>query len=177
MDPTTVLKTIRIASPCHASWADMSGDDRVRHCSLCRKTVYNLSALPADEAAALVVRTEGKICGRFYRRRDGTILTADCPVGAGIAARGRLRRLTGCALTGVLVVLSGALARGSGGSGLRMHWEPPPSGPGVTLADWSDWALDVLGIRTRPMTMGFICVPTVPTPSAQLPSPPDTPLP
>jgi hypothetical protein len=59
----------------------MTGDDVVRHCRQCDKNVYNLSALSADAAANLFREREGKICVRFYRRSDGTMLTEDCPVG------------------------------------------------------------------------------------------------
>jgi hypothetical protein len=63
--------------------------DQVHFCALCQKHVYNLLALSAAEAVALIERTEGELCARLYRRRDGTVLTADCPVGQQAAARGR----------------------------------------------------------------------------------------
>jgi hypothetical protein len=34
-----------------------------------------------DEAESLVARHEGRLCVRFYRRFDGSIITQDCPVG------------------------------------------------------------------------------------------------
>jgi hypothetical protein len=77
-----VLDNIRIASPCGASWDAMTGDARVRACGDCNKNVYNLSELTRDEAEALIVAHEGKLCVRYYRRADGTILTKDCAVGA-----------------------------------------------------------------------------------------------
>jgi len=55
--------------------------ERVRFCSGCNRNVYNLSAMTQREAAALVYKTEGRLCVRFYRRADGTLLTQDCPVG------------------------------------------------------------------------------------------------
>jgi hypothetical protein len=81
MPTGSVLDRIRIASPCPASWKDMKGDDRVRFCEGCRKNVYNLSALSRDEAERLIQSREGKLCALFYQRRDGTLLTADCPIG------------------------------------------------------------------------------------------------
>lgn len=59
----------------------MKGDDRVRFCESCRKNVYNLSALSRDEAERLIQSKDGKLCALLYRRRDGTVLTADCPIG------------------------------------------------------------------------------------------------
>jgi len=70
---------IRVASPCHARWADMDGDERARFCRQCSKHVYNLSALTREQIGNLVREKEGKFCGRFYRRADGSMLTADCP--------------------------------------------------------------------------------------------------
>ena len=84
-----LLEELRIATPCRADWDDMQGDDRVRFCGRCQKNVYNLSAMRRDEAEALVREREGRLCVRFYRRHDGTVLTADCPVGV---ERRRLRQ-------------------------------------------------------------------------------------
>lgn len=81
MPTGSVLDRIRIASPCPASWKDMKGDDQVRFCEGCRKNVYNLSALSRDEAERLIQFRDGKLCALLYRRRDGTVLTADCPIG------------------------------------------------------------------------------------------------
>lgn len=69
-----------LSSPCPARWSDMRGDDRVRHCDACQKNVYNLTAMPTEEAEALLAE-EGGRCLRLYRRADGTVLTNDCPVG------------------------------------------------------------------------------------------------
>jgi hypothetical protein len=55
--------------------------ERVRFCSQCNLNVYNLSAMTRDEAKALLYKTEGRLCVRFYRRSDGTVLTQNCPVG------------------------------------------------------------------------------------------------
>ncbi len=80
-DTRQLIDGIRIASPCHAAWDQMTGDDRVRFCDACRMNVYDLSAMSLDEAARIVESREGRVCVRFYRRPDGTVLTRDCPVG------------------------------------------------------------------------------------------------
>jgi hypothetical protein len=59
----------------------MYGNDRVRFCGQCNLNVYNLSAITREEAEDLIRRTEGRLCVRFYRRADGTILTKNCPLG------------------------------------------------------------------------------------------------
>jgi hypothetical protein len=94
---TIALHTIEIPSPCTASWETMQGNDQVRHCGLCKKNVFNLSAMPEAEAAALVAgNTDGNLCVRFYRRSDGTVMTSDCG-GARTPARMARRRLAGVA--------------------------------------------------------------------------------
>jgi hypothetical protein len=73
----------------------MEGDDRVRHCEACKKNVYNLSGMTRSEAEALVTGSEGRVCVRFYRRPDGTMLTQNCPVGV-MAIRKRMATTLAC---------------------------------------------------------------------------------
>ncbi|MEO8700876.1 MAG: hypothetical protein ABI867_12585 [Kofleriaceae bacterium] len=98
-----VLDNIRIASPCTARWADMDGDDRTRQCAACNKQVFDLSSLTRDEAQALISERAGELCGRYYRRADGTILLADCTIGIA-HRRGRARDIAAA------VVVAGAIA-------------------------------------------------------------------
>jgi hypothetical protein len=93
---------IQIASPCSAAWNEMEGDERVRFCGACRLHVYNLSAMDVEEAASLIGDGTSSVCVRLHRRRDGTVLTRDCPVGYRMAVR-RKRS-----------VLWGSLALGAG---------------------------------------------------------------
>lgn len=87
---TSPLDNLTVAKPCHAKWSEMSGDERARFCSLCNKHVYNLSNMSRTEAEALIKAKEGKLCVRFARRADGTIISDNCPVGLR-SARDRLR--------------------------------------------------------------------------------------
>jgi hypothetical protein len=73
-----MLDNLRIASPCTENWESMPGDARVRHCGSCSQNVYNLSEMTRDEAEALLRETAGNLCARYYRRHDGTVMTADC---------------------------------------------------------------------------------------------------
>jgi hypothetical protein len=104
----SLLDAVRIASPCGASWEAMRGDERVRFCDKCHKNVYNLSAMSRDEAEALIVAKDGDLCARIYQRADGTVMSADCPVGA---KKKRVRRLA-MAVTGagVLAGMAGVSA-------------------------------------------------------------------
>jgi hypothetical protein len=81
--PLDLINGVRIASPCPASWAQMAGTDRVRQCSLCDQAVYDLSAMTAAEVAQFLGAGDEDVCVRLYRRTDGTVMTRDCPKGAG----------------------------------------------------------------------------------------------
>lgn len=78
---TSPLDGVRVAAPCKADWEHMSGDERVRFCAECSLSVYNLSSMSRREAEALIAGAEGRLCVRYFRRADGTILTQNCPVG------------------------------------------------------------------------------------------------
>jgi hypothetical protein len=105
-----MLSRVEVAKPCNASWEDMRGDDRVRFCGKCEKNVYNLSELGEDEAEALIYEHEGKLCARFFRRTDGTVLTNDCHVGT------RRRKRMVLAALGVAATAAGGGWYGLAGS-------------------------------------------------------------
>jgi hypothetical protein len=78
---TNQLNNIKIASPCSADWNAMYGDDRKRFCGDCKLNVYNLSDMTQIEAESFLLNSEGRVCVKFFKRADGTVLTKDCPVG------------------------------------------------------------------------------------------------
>jgi hypothetical protein len=126
------LELIQIATPCHASWDEMRGDDLVRFCGHCRLNVYNLSEMPRGEAEQFIADREGRTCVRYYRRHDGTVITRDCPVGVR-AIRQRVVR-SAVALAGLLVALIGSTAFG----GLLSRWLPAWRSPSESFANWID---------------------------------------
>jgi hypothetical protein len=79
----------------------MTGDERTRRCAQCNLSVHNIASLTRVEAETLLARHfdadgnarvgAGRFCAQLYRRADGTILTADCPVGLA-ALRAKARR-------------------------------------------------------------------------------------
>jgi hypothetical protein len=95
------IANLRIAVPCQASWEGMAGDERVRHCTLCSLNVYNFAEMTCDEVRELLMRTEGRVCARLYRRADGTVLTRDCPTGLR-ALRRRASRVAAALFTALL---------------------------------------------------------------------------
>ena len=75
------LNHVEVAAPCKADWDQMIGSEQMRFCGQCSLNVYNLSGMTRDEAESLIARNEGRLCVRFYRRTDGSIITRNCPVG------------------------------------------------------------------------------------------------
>ncbi|HTL32598.1 MAG TPA: hypothetical protein VL326_05720 [Kofleriaceae bacterium] len=106
-----VLPNIRVASPCTADWNAMTPADvdteRVRHCGSCQKNVYNLSQMTRDEAEALILAKEGRLCVRYFQRKDGTILLKDCTIGV---SNGRKRKLIAAGAAAILASGAGAAA-------------------------------------------------------------------
>jgi hypothetical protein len=144
-----LLSRVKIATPCSANWDDMIGDERVRFCGGCAKNVYNLSALSGDEAEALLYEREGRFCAHFFRRKDGTILTRDCPTG--VQSRRRRRALVG---VGVAAASASALLAADA-------LTERPLGLADTSVDRSAW----------PQTGGMEPIPV----EEMVPRPPDAP--
>lgn len=148
MKNDSILNQVQVASPCTARWEDMTGDDRKRFCQHCQKHVFNLSAMTQSEAETFVRETEGKFCGRFHRRRDGRILTSDCPTGQRLR-RNRMARWCGAAFAAAMVFLGGRFS-------LRAAESKPDA---ATKSAEKDAPKDNLA-GMRPPLMGYISVST-----------------
>jgi len=101
------LDRMAVASPCPMAWNDMVGDDRVRFCNQCNLNVYNISAMTRLEAESFISNAEGRICAKFYRRADGSILTRDCPVGLR-AIRKKVSRASAAAFSAMISLFGGS---------------------------------------------------------------------
>lgn len=106
---TNPLYNIKIASPCPADWNKMYGDELKRHCSECKLNVYNLSNMMRQEAENFLINSEGRTCVKFYRRKDGTVLTKDCPVGWQ-ASKKRVSRISTAVFASFFGLFSGIFA-------------------------------------------------------------------
>lgn len=122
-----LLKMAYVASPCKADWNEMVGDERTRFCGKCNKNVHNLSEMSFDEAEAFLQQLTTDACVRLYRRKDGTVMTNDCPVGV---RNKRIKRAAG------LLVGTGLAAAG-------IATKPSESGP-------------VMGEMAVPLHMGVL---------------------
>lgn len=104
-----MLNNIRVASPCSADWEQMPGDNRIRHCHACNLNVYNFSEFSEAEIRKLLASRKGRLCGRLFRRHDGTVITENCPVGLKKVVR-RISRIAGAILSVVIPSIGGAPA-------------------------------------------------------------------
>lgn len=103
---TSTLDNVRVAAPCSADWDSMFGNERIRFCGQCQLNVYNLSEMSKAEAERLIGQTEGRLCVRYYRRRDGSIITRNCPVGLRAIKR-RMSRAATAVVSSVLSFIAG----------------------------------------------------------------------
>jgi hypothetical protein len=156
--PTTIhlplLESIQLASPCPARWEDMSGDSRTRHCAQCDLDVHNLADMTRAEAEQLLsTLSEGRICARFYRRRDGTILTRDCPVGIRAARIKVLKAASRVAAALGLAVCAAAAAKAAqdkdwGNYGWSMRLS------NVAPVQWVSWKVSAAWNKVFPPAPG-----------------------
>ena len=152
------LEQLSIASPCTASWDAMTGNERQRFCDHCSMNVYNLSGMTRGEAMDLIAKSEGRTCVRFFRRADGTILTADCPVGLR-ALRLKMMKGFGKVAAAITLALGGLLY----GRALTDHAARNTSidnlAPVSTANRWLDVRPQHGGELMGEMIMGDVAVP------------------
>lgn len=157
------IDNMAVASPCAASWDDMVGDDRTRHCSSCTKHVYNISEMSRTEANALIAEKEGRLCVRFYRRPDGTVLTDDCPVGLRAVRAGYRKVTTAVASFLALLVAGSAALAGERNNASDKSAEKCVKQPGTTQPIMGDVA------APRPLMGEMIALPAVTTGETWIP--------
>lgn len=153
-----LLDLAYVASPCKADWKDMVGDERTRFCQLCKKDVHNLSAMSFDEAETFLRELTGDACVRMYRRKDGTVMTNDCPVGVrNKRVKGVAAALVGTGMAAVgasSMAQTGALDQVQGGLA-EVHTLSPEMAVqgGMSEADLRE---------EMPVPMGTVAVPQLP---------------
>jgi len=97
----------KLSFACPLPWTKMSGTERSRFCAQCGHHVRNLSLMSDAERAELqqLARTE-RICGTYYVRLSGEMVTPDAPLTR--TERSRMRQF------GVATLSAGALALATG---------------------------------------------------------------
>lgn len=168
-----LLQRARIASPCHERWEDMTGDERTRRCASCTLDVHNIAGMTEAEAEALLRRafnddgsSKERLCARIYRRADGTVITADCPVGVA-ALRAKVWRgaVRVAAALGVTTVIGWVAAM--------------EQGPGAVWAGCQPFTAVAHAIGRQPpaQTQVFLMGSIAPLPPPPPPPPPTPPTP
>jgi hypothetical protein len=154
------LEVIDIAKPCPADWDEMRGDERVRFCRHCSLNVYNLSAMSRGDAEQLVRESEGRVCVRFYRRLDGTVVTTDCGGGWRLAAKraGRFAKAASAMVIAAALAPLGFSRTSSASSSAKSNASPlivtPPPMPAQRMGEMA--------------LMGDIAIPPAPQPPAPI---------
>jgi hypothetical protein len=90
----------------------MTGDEKIRFCIECKKNVYNFSAMTRREAELLLQKTGGQICARITRDVDGTVITANPPVGLNLVNL-RASKFASAVVTVALTLSSAIVAKPS----------------------------------------------------------------
>lgn len=77
---------VRFLYACPLAWNRLTGDDRVRYCAECQKTVTNLSEMSSSEADAWLNAQADSVCVRLERDAAGRSLHWPDLRRAGLAA-------------------------------------------------------------------------------------------
>lgn len=128
-----VLEDIHVAAPCSVPWDQMNGDHRIRHCADCHLNVYNISEMTRSEAEQLIRHHEGRLCVRFYRRADGTLLTRNCPRGLERLIR-RVSRIAATVVATAMTVGS-AFSQAASSNTQQMQENQGNTGIDITVLD------------------------------------------
>lgn len=118
MSAKDLLDTIRVESPCETSWDSMIGNDQVRFCEHCNLTVNNLSQLTRKRALRLVRASKGRVCIRYHRGSDGSLVTKSATQKLHSIAR-RASRIAAGAFSATLSISSVAADNGNVGTNLN----------------------------------------------------------
>lgn len=73
MSKKSFEQRLKVLSPCSAEWEKMVGNDQVRFCEHCSKSVNNISEMTREQALELVLKSNGRLCVRYYKTSDQKI--------------------------------------------------------------------------------------------------------
>ena len=123
LNDDALVQKLYIAAPCDVPWDGMEGDNRTRFCAQCKLNVYNIAEMSTKEAASLIRTNEGRLCLRLYQRKDGTIITDNCPVGLR-KIRDRMKRCAAAVIMSLVWVglVSSARAQGLVGAPVDVRY-------------------------------------------------------
>ena len=67
MSKKSFINAIKVKKPCSEQWSEMAGNEKIRFCSHCAKSVNNLSEMTRKDALRLVRRSGGNLCVRYVK--------------------------------------------------------------------------------------------------------------
>ncbi len=67
MSKKSFIDAIEVKNPCSEQWSEMAGNEKIRFCSHCAKSVNNLSEMTRKDALRLVRRSGGNLCVRYIK--------------------------------------------------------------------------------------------------------------
>lgn len=73
---------ISIPTPCHEAWENMQANELGRYCLACQKTVIDFTQKSEKEIAEILLKSEGKICGRFLESQLKPIYLPEPQIGS-----------------------------------------------------------------------------------------------
>jgi hypothetical protein len=122
------VEKIRVGDPCSQDWHQMTGNEEVRFCTHCAKSVNNLSAMTRRDAMRLVRQSNGRICIRYIQHPE-----TNAPVFADqlIQISRRVPRVAAGVMSASLSLSAFAYAQGGAS---RVRTEPAPSPQAETPA-------------------------------------------
>jgi len=65
MSDNDFARQFEITSPCTENWDAMFGNDRIRFCSHCQRSVHDLSQLNRKQIRRLILKSKGRLCVRY----------------------------------------------------------------------------------------------------------------
>jgi hypothetical protein len=160
------LDAIDVNEPCTQSWDAMQGGDRMRFCAKCSLHVHDLSSMRRADAETFVASRKAageRLCVRFVRRADGTVVTDDRgPVRRAI--RRRALRLRAAVVAAFALLFPVAACRQTVTGKLAPGQQAPPAG---------------LENHEETQTLGDLCESAPPAPPAppKAATPPEAPPP
>lgn len=67
MSKKSFIDSIEVKTPCSEDWDEMRGNEKIRFCSHCSKSVNNISAMTRKQAMRIVRASNGEICVRYAK--------------------------------------------------------------------------------------------------------------
>ena len=74
---TTELDRLIVKVPWPMKWSEMDGNDQVRFCRHCAKSVYNFFEMTREEIEVVRRANPERLCGILINDADGKLLTKD----------------------------------------------------------------------------------------------------